>query len=253
MIMLDGYPGDAAARLATESGSPYDPDAFPDALTSLGFNVQRNSHSNYLLTPMTLASVLDMRHLVGEPGLVDAGVEAAGGRGFRRVADAGEALDVLHDRGYELVWVDGGFSRIEIRRVDRWIENGRPARSRSGVLSDTVLGPRDQRGCSGPALEPPPQPRPHDDRRRAATDRGTSRPAPVPLRPRARATRPVGLRPATASRGRRASSPSTWTRSVSATSTARRRSAGCSTRPPTWRTRRSTRSRTSSNGPIRRS
>ena len=140
MIMLDGYPGDAAARLATESGSPYDPDAFPDALTSLGFNVQRNSHSNYLLTPMTLASVLDMRHLVGEPGLVDAGVEAAGGRGFRRVADAGEALDVLHDRGYELVWVDGGFSHIEIRRVDRWIENGAPSEIEERVLSDTVLG-----------------------------------------------------------------------------------------------------------------
>ena len=140
MIMLDGYPGDAAARLATENGSPYDPDAFPDALTSLGFNVQRNSHSNYLLTPMTLASVLDMRHLVEEPGLIDAGIEAAGGRGFRRVADSGEALDVLHDRGYELVWVDGGFSHIEIRRVDRWIENGAPSEIEERVLSDTVLG-----------------------------------------------------------------------------------------------------------------
>jgi hypothetical protein len=109
-------------------------------LTSLGFNVQRNSHSNYLLTPMTLASVLDMRHLVDEPGLVDAGVDAVGGRGFRRVADAGEALDVLHDRGYQLVWVDGGFSHIEIRRVDRWIENGAPSEIEERVLSDTVLG-----------------------------------------------------------------------------------------------------------------
>src|SRR4029079_19703512 len=120
MIMLDGYTGDAAARLAAENDSPYDPDAFPDALTSLGFNVQRNSHSNYLLTPMTLASLLDMRHLVDVPELMNAGAESASGRGFRRLADTGRALDILHDRGYELIWVDSGFSHIEVRRVDRW-------------------------------------------------------------------------------------------------------------------------------------
>jgi len=140
MIMLDGYPGDAAARLAAESGSPYDPDAFPDALTSLGFNVQRNSHSNYLLTPMTLASVLDMRHLVDVPELVDAGRDAAGGRGFRRLADAGEAFDILHDHGYELVWVDGGFSHIEIRRVDRWVDPGMPTELEVRLLGTTFAG-----------------------------------------------------------------------------------------------------------------
>jgi len=140
MIMLDGYPGDAAARLAAESGSPYDPDEFPDALTSLGFNVQRNSHSNYLITPMTLASVFDMRHLVDIPELMNAGDDAAGGRGFRRLADTGEAFDILHDRGYELVWVDAGFSHIEIRRVDRWVDPGMPTELEVRLLATTFAG-----------------------------------------------------------------------------------------------------------------
>jgi hypothetical protein len=140
MIMLDGFPGDAAAKLATQSGSPYDPDAFPDALEGLGFHVQRNSHSNYLITPMTLASLLDMRHLVDIPSLRGGGGEVTGGRGFRRVADEGRALDILHDHGYELVWVDGGFSHIEIRRVDRWIDHGTPTELEVKALSETVLG-----------------------------------------------------------------------------------------------------------------
>jgi hypothetical protein len=140
MIMLDGYPGDAAARLAAKAGSPYDPDLFPDALGRLGFHVQRNSHSNYLLTPMTLASVLDMRHLIEVPDLMAAGGDAAGGRGFRRVADDGRAFDILHDLGYELIWVDGGFSHIEIRRVDRWIDHGMPSEMEIRVLSDTLAG-----------------------------------------------------------------------------------------------------------------
>jgi len=140
MIMLDGFPGDAAAKLATQSGSPYDADAFPDALEDLGFHVQRNSHSNYLITPMTLASVLDMRHLVDMPALMGAGGEAIGGRGFRRVADEGQALDILHELGYQLTWVDGGFSHIEIRRVDRWIDPGEPTEMEVRLLSDTVLG-----------------------------------------------------------------------------------------------------------------
>ena len=141
MVMLDGFHGDAAAKLAEKSGSPYDPDAFPHGLEDLGFHVQRNSHSNYLITPMTLASMLDMRHLVDIPALSGAaGDGTIGGRGFRRVADEGRALQILHDHGYQLTWVDGGFSHIEVRRVDRWIDHGMPTEMEIRILSDSVLG-----------------------------------------------------------------------------------------------------------------
>ena len=124
MIMLDGFPGDAAASLAAKAGSPYDPDCFPRGLTDLGFHVQRNSHSNYLLTPMTLASMFDMRHLPTDPTFLEIGDEVGPGRGFRRVLDGSRALEDLHRHDYELVWVDGGFNHVETRRVDRWIDPG---------------------------------------------------------------------------------------------------------------------------------
>ena len=140
VMMLDGYPGDAVTPLARAAGSPYDPEAFPAALTDLGFHVQRNSHSNYLLTPMTLASMLDMRHLVDVPGLTDPSSGGIGGRVFRRLADQGRALDILHEAGYELIWVDAGFSHIEIRRVDRWISPGMPTELEVRLLESTIAG-----------------------------------------------------------------------------------------------------------------
>ena len=50
VFLLDAYPGDRAATHATS----FDADAFPDALQARGFDVDRDSHSNYLMTPLTL-------------------------------------------------------------------------------------------------------------------------------------------------------------------------------------------------------
>jgi hypothetical protein len=140
IVMLDGFPGDAAARLAPTAGSQYDPDAFPTALTDLGFKVQRNSHSNYLLTPMTLSSMFDMRHLVDVPNLEGRPEESRDGRSFRRLLDRSSGLETLHRAGYELIWVDGGFSHIEARRVDRWIDHGEPTELEVRVLANTFAG-----------------------------------------------------------------------------------------------------------------
>ena len=140
IVMLDGFPGDAAARLAEEAGSPYDPDAFPDALTDLGFHVQRNSHSNYLLTPMTLASTFDMRHFADIPGFVGGTDMLGQNRPFRRLLNESEALDVLCQAGYETIWVDAGFNTIEARRVDRWIDHGQPNELEIRLLALTTAG-----------------------------------------------------------------------------------------------------------------
>src|SRR5262245_5000213 len=140
LLMLDGFPGDAAAELAQDAGSPYDPDAFPDALADLGFHVQRDSHSNYLLTPMTLASMFAMRHLVDIDGL-ETGPDATGGeRALREVLNKSAAFEQLHQAGYEIVWVDGGFNHIEPRRVDRFVDHGAPNELELRVLSSTFAG-----------------------------------------------------------------------------------------------------------------
>ena len=140
MFMLDGFPGDAAARLATAAGSPYDADLLPNALTELGFHVQRNSHSNYLVTPMTLASVFNMRHLDAVAGLADGVGPGEDGRALRRAIATGSALDELHRTGYSLTWIDSGFADAEVHRVDRWVDVGGPTELEIQIMATTALG-----------------------------------------------------------------------------------------------------------------
>jgi hypothetical protein len=139
-VMLDGFPGDRAAELAGQARSTYDADALPNALTNLGFDVQRNSHSNYLLTPLTLASVFSMRQLDELPSLRSDDAPRAVERALRRQINQGAALDLLHRAGYELVWVDAGFAATEVRRVDRWINSGTPNEFEIALLSSINLG-----------------------------------------------------------------------------------------------------------------
>ena len=140
MFMLDGFPGDAAARLATAAGSPYDANSLPNALTELGFHVQRNSHSNYLVTPMTLASVFNMRHLDAVAGLADGVGPGEDGRALRRAIATGSALDELHRTGYSLTWIDSGFADAEVHRVDRWVDVGGPTELEIQIMATTALG-----------------------------------------------------------------------------------------------------------------
>jgi len=140
MVMLDGFPGDAAARLAITAGSAYNADAFPDALNAMGFHVQRNSHSNYLLTPMTLASVFNMRQLNDVTGLADGVGGGEDGRALRRAIATGSAFDELHRVGYTLTWIDSGFADAEVHRVDTWVDVGGPTELEIQIVATTALG-----------------------------------------------------------------------------------------------------------------
>jgi hypothetical protein len=141
VVLLDGYPGDVAAQRALAAGSAYDPDAFPTAMTQLGFSVQRESHSNYLITPESLASMFAMRHLAEIPRLsAPFGTPREDAWRVRRAINDGEALDSLHAAGYELVSIASGFSEVEIRHVDRWIDTGQPTEYEISLLRLTALG-----------------------------------------------------------------------------------------------------------------
>ena len=121
LFLLDAYPGDrAAARSAT-----FDRDAFPDALTARGFEVVRDSHSNYLQTPLTLASMLSMRHLADLPELAPPyGPVMADWRRLRGVLDDAAAFAILRDAGYEVTVIDAGYGHAQMRRVDRFVQSG---------------------------------------------------------------------------------------------------------------------------------
>jgi hypothetical protein len=101
VILLDGYPGDDAAELEPS----FDPNVFPAALAERGFDVERNSRSNYLLTTLTISSMFGGNHIADIPALGPPhGPSAADYRRLRRFSETGAVLrDARRARGYERI------------------------------------------------------------------------------------------------------------------------------------------------------
>ena len=118
VILLDGYPGDDAAALAPE----FDADAFPESLEARHFDVQRGSRTNYLVTRLVLASMLEGRHINQMEGLGPQRLASLDARALSRRIDDASLLHVLHEHGYEQVFVAAGWSHLGPRRVDRLVE-----------------------------------------------------------------------------------------------------------------------------------
>jgi hypothetical protein len=137
LILLDGYPGTDAAALDPD----WDAAAFSDALRSRGFDVAERTQSNYLQTPQTVTSVLDMRHLADNPAL-DApwGPTALDNYRLRRAINQASGLATLHGRGYELTSIASGYAEPELRVVDRFIEPVGLNEFEVGLLRGTGAG-----------------------------------------------------------------------------------------------------------------
>src|SRR4029079_1139173 len=95
-----GYPGDDAAELEPS----FDADAFPEALAERGFDVQRHSRSNYLLTALTLASMFGGDHIADAHALGPPyGPAAADYRRLRRFSEGGAGPRAPCEGGCERV------------------------------------------------------------------------------------------------------------------------------------------------------
>lgn len=137
LILLDAYPGADAAAL--EPG--WDATAFRDALWQRGFDVADRTHSNYLQTPQTVASVLDMRHLNDNPLLAAPWGPPTDDRfRLRRAINDADGLTALHEQGYELTAIASGFAEPELRRVDRYLEPVGLNEFELGLLRGTGAG-----------------------------------------------------------------------------------------------------------------
>lgn len=136
VILLDAFPGDRAAKLATA----FDADAFPNALRARGFDVVRDSHSNYLLTPLTLTTMLAMRHIEDIPSL-DApyGSRVADWQRMRAVLDEAPAFADLRAAGYPITVVDAGYGHVQLTRVDRFIPQPGPGEFELVLIRNTGL------------------------------------------------------------------------------------------------------------------
>jgi len=137
VILLDAFPGDRAAKRATDG---YDPDAFPAALQSRGFDVIRDSHSNYLLTPLTLTSMFWMRHIVDIPALDPPhGPLAQDWWRLKQALNDAPAIADLREDGYEVISVDGGYAHAHFDRVDRFIAQPTPPELELAVINNTRM------------------------------------------------------------------------------------------------------------------
>ena len=137
VYLLDGYPGlTAAARLPG-----LDAAAFPAALRERGFTVHDDSRTNYLITRIVLASMLEGRHIADIPSLAapfgeDPAVDA---RRLRSVQETSAGLAAIRGAGYDVVWVSSGWSHLDIRNIDRRIEAPGPSEFEMVLFRQTAV------------------------------------------------------------------------------------------------------------------
>jgi hypothetical protein len=119
VVLLDGYPGDDAAELEPT----FDADSFPEALGARGFEVQRHSRSNYLLTRLTVATMFAGEHVAGAGLLAPPhSGTASDSRRLRRFGDSGPVFSLLAGAGYETVTIAADAAHLGLHRVDRVVE-----------------------------------------------------------------------------------------------------------------------------------
>jgi len=136
MILLDGYPReDELARLFN-----FDDEPFVQSLEQRGFDVSRHSHSNYSLTELTLASMLNMT-LLDEIDELQPAIEGKADAQplLRDVTNAASALDFLKDQGYETVATAPGFEEVALRQSDVFLDSGQINEFEVVLMRETAL------------------------------------------------------------------------------------------------------------------
>lgn len=120
VILLDGYPGDDAAAGLDPT---WNRNAFADALVARGFDVHRNSRSDYLLTRLVLPALFSGRPVTElvPPGSGDLATQS---RLLRAALNDGAVLHSLGDAGYERIAINSGWSDVGPMRADRRVELG---------------------------------------------------------------------------------------------------------------------------------
>jgi sulfatase-like protein len=109
---------------------------FVSSLESRGFHVSSHSRSNYMSTQMTLASMLNLRHLseLGLPSQTDPAYLA----GLRTRIEGNAAFDMLRSVGYGVESVSPGYEGVALRSADVSLDGGQVSELESAVLANSV-------------------------------------------------------------------------------------------------------------------
>ena len=95
------------------------------ALEARGFDVAPESRSNYLLTQLTLASMLNVAHLDALDGPVGlASSDVAFHRETRHLINHNVVFELLRAKGYDITSIAPGWEDVAIRQADHFIDTG---------------------------------------------------------------------------------------------------------------------------------
>jgi hypothetical protein len=137
VILLDGHP--RWDTLANEFG--YDTEPFLAAMEAEGFDVARESRSNYNMTELTLASMFQMRQLRDISGFADTDPARAQQQQSLKLADLvarAPGFDELHKHGYEVVDIPSEFTWLA-PPADRSLDGGQINDLEIGLLVESRL------------------------------------------------------------------------------------------------------------------
>jgi len=135
IVVLDAY-----ARQDTLASMGYDNEPFLAELERRGFDVYRDSRSNYTWTSSTLASMLNMRPLHEIPELPDRGSpDRQQTRALRRAINSAFGLEMLRENGYRLVAIPPLADYVVLRDVDAFLDPGQLTEFEIHLLQDTTL------------------------------------------------------------------------------------------------------------------
>ncbi len=137
VIILDGY---ARSDVLADSYG-LDESPFLDGLTERGFEIAPASHANYLVTNLSLSSMLNYRRVEDVPALAalaaDQGV--VNGPPVYRAVSGPAALADLREAGYETIAISSGFEQVALRTADRFIDSGQVNEFEIQLLRPSLL------------------------------------------------------------------------------------------------------------------
>jgi hypothetical protein len=136
VILLDAYArGDV---LNDQFG--FDNTPFLDALTDRGFHVAPASHSNYMLTQLSLTSLFEMALVQDVPALkslINSG--APDQPTARRALNDNPSFDLLRERGYTIAAFATSYESVALRQADVLIDGPQVNEFEWHILASTFL------------------------------------------------------------------------------------------------------------------
>ena len=116
VFVLDAYP-----RTDTLADWGYDNEPFIAQLEDMGFAVSRESHSNYMKSWLSLATMADLRHVDSSETEGELPSDSVQHRRLSRLFNDGQGWDVLRQHGYEIVATEPAFPDLELYEADRTV------------------------------------------------------------------------------------------------------------------------------------